>query len=534
MAFQCCYTYINELLMFFTSARFRSSMIIALAAAAACKDSTGPPVPKSVTMDASVALEGVAGIVLPAAPTFVVKDQSGHALAGVSVTVAVTAGGGTLTDAPTTSRDGPTPVGTWKLGNVAGVNTITITVGSLTPLVINVTGKPGAPAGMIVVAGDNQSALAGTPVQVPPAVQVRDQFGNGVPGVPVTFTVSEGEGIVSSTPVNTDATGKATSPQWTLGRSAVPQTLRAFTAGNFSAAVSASIQSDYDVDLRFFGPEMPLSTAGMFTAAAAKIKAMVIGDVPDVFVPTPLDLANDSTGCGVDGLPTAFTGQIDDVIIYASVGPIDGVNNILAFSFPCFIRTSPPNNQTVFGIMKFDSDDLNNMIAQGNLTDVIQHEMLHVVGFGTLWNLYGVLAGAGTAATRYTGALGVGGCISMGGATVCPGSVPVENLGGAGTADSHWRESVFFNELMTGFIQRPSQVQTRPINPLSVMTIQSIGDIGYQVNPKAADDYTIPGTSAARTSGQLNVDNTPQVWETVMRPKYQITRSGRISLVPKQ
>jgi hypothetical protein len=534
MAFQCCYTYINELLMFFTSARFRSSMIIALAAAAACKDSTGPPVPKSVTMDASVALEGVAGIVLPTAPTFVVKDQSGHALAGVSVTVAVTAGGGTLTDAPTTSRDGPTPVGTWKLGNVAGVNTITITVGSLTPLVINVTGKPGAPAGMIVVAGDNQSALAGTPVQVPPAVQVRDQFGNGVPGVPVTFTVSEGEGIVSSTPVNTDATGKATSPQWTLGRSAVPQTLRAFTAGNFSAAVSASIQSDYDVDLRFFGPEMPLSTAGMFTAAAAKIKAMVIGDVPDVFVPTPLDLANDSTGCGVDGLPTAFTGQIDDVIIYASVGPIDGVNNILAFSFPCFIRTSPPNNQTVFGIMKFDSDDLNNMIAQGNLTDVIQHEMLHVVGFGTLWNLYGVLAGAGTAATRYTGALGVGGCISMGGATVCPGSVPVENLGGAGTADSHWRESVFFNELMTGFIQRPSQVQTRPINPLSVMTIQSIGDIGYQVNPKAADDYTIPGTSAARTSGQLNVDNTPQVWETVMRPKYQITRSGRISLVPKQ
>ena len=221
--------------MFFTSARLRSSMIIALAAAAACKDSTGPPVPKSVTMDASVALEGTAGIVLPAAPTFVVKDQSGNALGGVSVTVAITAGGGTLTDAPTTSRDGPTPVGTWKLGNVAGVNTITVTVGSLTPLVINVNGKPGPPAAMIVVAGDNQSALAGTPVPTPPAVQVRDQFGNGVPGAPVTFTVSEGEGIVSSTPVNTDATGKATSPQWTLGRSAVPQTLRAFTTGNFSA-----------------------------------------------------------------------------------------------------------------------------------------------------------------------------------------------------------------------------------------------------------------------------------------------------------
>ena len=528
---ECGCTYFNELLMFFASARFRSSMIIALAAAAACKDSTGPPVPKSVSMDASVALEGLAGMVLPTAPTFVVKDQSGNALGGVSVTVAVTAGGGTLTDAPTISRDGPTPVGTWKLGNIAGVNTITVTVGSLTPLVINVNGKPGPPAAMIVVAGDNQSALAGTPVPTSPAVQVRDQFGNGVPGTPVTFTVSEGEGIVSSTPVNTDATGRATSPQWTLGRTAVPQTLRAFAAGNFSAAISANVQSDYDVDLRFFGPEMPLSTAGMFTAAAAKIKAMVVGDVSDIFVGTPVDLAS---GCGVDGLPTAFTGQIDDVIIYASVGPIDGVNSVLAFSFPCFIRTPPPNSQTVIGIMKFDSDDLNNMIAQGNLTDVIQHEMLHVVGFGTLWNLYGVLAGAGTAGTRYTGALGVGGCIAMGGATVCPGSVPVENGGGAGTADSHWRESVFFNELMTGFIQRPSQVLTRPINPLSVMTIQSIGDIGYQVNPKAADDYTIPGTSAARTSAQVNVDNTPQIWETVVRPKYQITRSGRISLVPKQ
>ena len=62
--------------------------------------------------------------------------------------------------------------------------------------------------------------------------------------------------------------------------------------------------------------------------------------------------------------------------------------------------------------------------------------------------------------------------------------VPVEDLGGYGTADAHWRESVFDNELMTGYINYGP-------NPLSVVTIASLADLGYSVDMNQADPYSI-------------------------------------------
>ena len=341
--------------------------------------------PSSVVLDQTATLEGTAGTVLTTAPTFVVRDQDGNPMSGVSVTVTVTAGGGTLTNAPTTTSDGPTPVGTWRLGNTAGVNSVTITVAGLTPLVITVTGKPGPPATIAFVTGANQSAPAGSTIPVSPVAQVRDQFGNGVPGVAVTFAPLEGAGsLPTSSPVTTDASGNAASPQWTLGKSDVPQTLQA-AAGTITATVSAAVVTSYSVDVRFFGDAMPPNAAAMFTAAAARIRGAVTGELPDIQF-SARDLATD---CGVAELPNSFSEIVDDVVIFASVGPIDGASKILAFAFPCFIRSPFPARQTVLGIMKFDSDDLQSMITRGNLTDVIQHEMLHVVGVGTLWNSFG-------------------------------------------------------------------------------------------------------------------------------------------------
>jgi hypothetical protein len=187
--------------------------------------------------------------------------------------------------------------------------------------------------------------------------------------------------------------------------------------------------------------------------------------------------------------------------------------------------------------MKFDADDLDNMIARGNLTDVIQHEMLHIVGIGTLWNAYGVLAGAGTPQTRFTGALGIGGCIAIGGTQICQNSIPVENNGGAGTADAHWRESTFDEELMTGFVEVPIPGSYpkagEVLNPFSVMSIQSLGDIGYVVNPKAADSYVVPGTSALRANISVSGDNSTP-WENVRAPKFKISPNRKVTLLPKQ
>jgi hypothetical protein len=510
----------------------RTLVIASFVVAAACSEPTESREPTSVALDQTAVAEGTAGTVLTTPPTFVVKDQNGEAMSGVSVTVTVTAGGGTLTNAPTTTNGGSTSVGTWRLGNTAGVNSVTITVAGVTPLVITVTGKAGPPAAVAFISGGNQSAPAGAAVPVNPIAQVRDQFGNGVGGVLVGFSVIEGEGsLVATGPVTADASGNATSPQWILGKSAVVQTLRATTTGNFTASVNATVASDYTVDVRIFGPAMPPVAAAMFTAAAARVRGAVVGDAFD-FTFSARDLASD---CGVPELPNSFSETIDDVVIFASVGPIDGASRVLAFAFPCLIRGPLPNRQTLIGVMKFDSDDLETMIARGNLTDVIQHEMLHVVGVGTLWNhpdYRTLVVGRGTADSRYVGTFGVAGCIAIGGAPVCPGSIPLENTGGSGTADSHWRDAVFFNELMTGFVNSRASVPVGLMNPLSQMTIQSLSDVGYTVNTRAADEFIIPGTAGAAVFGELSPVEHQAAWERVERPKIEVTRSGKITPIP--
>src|SRR5687767_11283414 len=139
----------------------------------ACGESTSPPAPTTIAPEPQAVNEATVGTTLGTSPTFVVKDQNGNALAGVPVTVTVTAGGGTLTGAPTQTSAGPTSVGAWTLGTVAGVNTITITVAGLAPLVISVTGRAGPPVSMAVVSGQGLSTLAGAVVTPSPIVQVR-------------------------------------------------------------------------------------------------------------------------------------------------------------------------------------------------------------------------------------------------------------------------------------------------------------------------------------------------------------------------
>jgi hypothetical protein len=225
-------------------------------------------------------------------------------------------------------------------------------------------------------------------------------------------------------------------------------------------------------------------------------------------------------------LPVAFNEPIDDVLIFASVGPIDGPKNILAFAGPCAQR-SGANKQSLIGVMKFDSEDIDSLLARGNFQDVVQHEMLHIVGVGTLWSSYNVIAGAGTASVRFTGALGVSACIQIGAASVCPTGVPVENQGGPGTRDAHWREATFDSELMTGFVEQPTPGFTGILNPFSLITIQSLIDVGYVVNTNAADPYTIP-TSSSLLKEALGLVDPGKEWEQVVTPRLVGTPVGQL------
>jgi hypothetical protein len=145
--------------------------------------------------------------------------------------------------------------------------------------------------------------------------------------------------------------------------------------------------------------------------------------------------------------------------------------------------------------MEFDSADMASLEASGGLYYVVLHEMGHVLGIGTIWRLKRLLADETTGNPTFTGggAMDAYGRLRRAAAGI---AVPVENTGGPGTRGGHWREAVFHNELMSGFIAGPG-------NPLSRLTVASLADLGYTVDLDAAEPYELPDLMDLAESGEL-------------------------------
>lgn len=238
--------------------------------------------------------------------------------------------------------------------------------------------------------------------------------------------------------------------------------------------------SAYKIELRFFGRTLTTSQQALFTNAKTRLESIITGTVPPVNANSA-----DPASCGATGV-AKLNETIPGLVIYASIDSIDGRSKILAEAGPCYIRTNSGQKdyRTSIGIIKIDSADINTLAGSGNLQQVITHEMMHVIGFGTFWDTTSanLLINYG-ANVSYAGAGGIAGCTAIGGTNTCASSVPVEGTQGSeGTVNSHWRESTFGNELMTGFLNSGT-------NPLSVMSIRSLEDLGYTVNPAVADAY---------------------------------------------
>jgi hypothetical protein len=507
-----------------------SAAILLAVVVAACKDTTAPPVPASIALSVE-APTGTAGLPLPIAPSFLVKDANGTIIGNAPVSITVTSGAGTLTNAPTRTASGvPTEVGTWTLGRIVGVNTLTVTVRGLAPIVITVNSVPGAPAAIVPSSGA-QRAPAGTDLPNPLTLQVQDQFGNGVPATVVSLVVTGGGGSISPGSLVTDPAGNATGAVWRLGKSATEQTALV-SGGGRSIIITAIVASEFNVDVRFFGPAPSEAAAAAFDEAAARIRATIVGDIPEVNIPATRNGAGiDMSLCGVDGV--IVNEVIDDILIYARIGRIDGPGHILASASVCLIRNQ--SRLTSIGVMKFDDEDIDALISTNRLSSVVLHEMLHVVGFGTIWTDTrrpgGVLlSGGGTDDPRYIGSLGVSACTLAGGTGACGGGVAVEGLPfTSGTADSHWRESIFDQELMTGFVEAQGVSM-----PFSAITIQSLADAGYAVNLFAGENYLVPFSAAVSTPGnQSRSIPAEPPWEIIGQPVLELGPAGLLHYVGK-
>ncbi|HJP60661.1 MAG TPA: leishmanolysin-related zinc metalloendopeptidase [Gemmatimonadaceae bacterium] len=435
---------------------------------------SNPGLPAKLVAVGATSLTGMVGLPVSQPISATLKDNFDNPIANTEVTVTV-AGGGTAIDKVTSDNAGVVTVPSWMLGTVKGTQTLTLRAASAT-LTYSVAAAAGPVQTFSLLSGNNQSALAGTPLAQPVVLAAEDQYGNRADGVVANFSPGVGGGTLAAVTATAAADGTITMPKLTLGRSALPHQVIASIGGK-SVIVSATATSDYVIDVRLWGPPMTPDQQLLFTTAAARIRGFVVGSVPTVD-----GTGIDPSACSVSGVPV-LAEQVPGVIIYASVQSIDGAGRILARAGPCYTR-DVNDLRTVVGVMEFDADDLAGLSSTGILQDVITHEMLHVLGFGVFWNDLNLLTGFDTPTVGYIGAGGLSGCIFTGGTSSCLNSVPVESAGGSGTANSHWRETTFGAELMTGFVNAPPM-------PLSIMTVKSMADLGYTVNNSAADPYQI-------------------------------------------
>ena len=584
---------------------------------------------------------------VPLLPAVQVVDVLGNGVAGATVTWSVTAGGGSITGGTsTTGSTGIATVGSWTLGNAAGVNTLQASASGLAPVVFtaNAILDPCAPDGavpltlgtpvnssitntdcvfngsfnyefykftlaaatgvviemsstqvdswlmlydfntltlieenddivsgviqnsriartlpagtylirartfdpgqfgaftllartaeigvaktVVLNAGNGQTTAPGNTTPVAPSVKVTDEIGAGVAGVTVTFATVPGVGAITGASATTDANGVATLGSWVVeaGANVLSATVPggAGVAGNpvvFTAMGKAST-TGFDIGLRFVA--MPtLSRLQTFNTAAARWEQIITGDLPSN--PTG------SLAAGTCNSPNAINETIDDVVIIVRLDSIDGPGNILGSAGPCFLRNT--SALPILGSMRFDTADLAGLETSGQFGNVILHEMGHVLGIGTIWTNKGLLQNpsptSGTGLdTHFSGVAAIAAFNSVGGNSYTGGAkVPVENnQGGAGTRNSHWRESVLQNELMTGFLN------SNNANPLSALTVMSLQDIGYTVNANAGDAFFVVTSFRADESG--NKPPISLLGDVRQGPIYTLDRSGRALGMP--
>ena len=434
---------------------------------------------------------------VPVAPEVLVTDGSGVPLSDIPV-IFTTDPGATVANAEVrTDAQGRANPGAWTLGAATGVYQLFARVEGDgikgNPVRFEAVALPGPAARLVAVSGDGQESETTLPVAVAPRVRVEDAHGNPAAGVTVAFSASADSEVIP-TVVTTDAAGIAAVDTWVLGTTAGTTyrlTASVTDAGStadpvvFSATATEAV---YDIEIVHVTTSLLTeSQRQAFERAERFWERAITGNLDWSTVRKPAledcleknDIAEEIAGDRV----------VDDLLIYVQIKEIDGPAGVFGGAGPCQIRAD--NSLPVVGVMFFDAGDMDGLESNGHLEGTILHEMAHVIGFGTLWDHLGLLenpaSGVGGQDTRFTGdsAVAAWGRI-RGDAYPDDDLVPVQHQGGEGVWNGHWRELVFRSELMTPF-------PDRGLNPLSVLSLASMVDVGYEgVDFGAADEYVLP------------------------------------------
>jgi len=210
------------------------------------------------------------------------------------------------------------------------------------------------------------------------------------------------------------------------------------------------VVSDFNITIVFEG-EWTTELQEEFILAAEYLSSIITGDIRNT------------------------RGGIDDITITATLLDIDGEGGILGQAGPTAIRRN--SHIPSQGVMEFDTADAEISDDDALFDDIVLHEMMHCLGFGTTWKQAGLTTGSVRGDDmRFDGLNAEVAYMHIFDDLYAADpdrtdGVPVETDGGSGTAGGHWDDDTFENELMTGYIDDENYV--------SAMTVAALEDMGY-------------------------------------------------------
>jgi len=279
---------------------------------------------------------GTINTALPNPLVVQVTDSRGNPIPGVTVVWTAETGGGSVSEANTTTgADGRTSV-IRILGSAAGQQTTSATATGLSgsPVIFTHTATAGSASRVEKISGDNQSANPGEQLAQPLVVQVLDGSNNPIPGRAVTWVIGNGDGTVNPTTSTTDAQGNA-STNWTLGPGIGSNTVNAVVSGVGTVTFTAT------------------ATAGSASASNSTVSAspttITVGSGSSTITVTVRDASNNPVGGVSVSLESSGSGNT-----FNAASAPTASNGVATFTFSSTVAETKTITATAGGVVITD------------------------------------------------------------------------------------------------------------------------------------------------------------------------------------
>ena len=215
------------------------------------------------------------GTALGAPLTVRVKDAHGNVIVASTVEWTVAVGSGTLAASQSATGGDGTASNTLTLGTTAGEVRVRASAGTATPVEFVLTAKAGAATRVDIIDGGGQQGTVGQALANLIIGVVRDQHGNPVGGVTITWVTPDG-GLFSPASSQSTAAGGVTA-NWTLGPASGTQTVRATAAGLQEGSATATARPGSAAAIAI------LSGSGQSASIGSPLAAPLVVVVRDAF-----------------------------------------------------------------------------------------------------------------------------------------------------------------------------------------------------------------------------------------------------------